>query len=159
MPETIGTRIARKRKDNGWTQEELADRIAVSRVAISHIEMGLSVPSERTITLMACVFKCSPINLVEGSTYPLAKAERLPHIVPNYTEQELRLALLQRDIQWLNRIEDKLHKQRLSAELKRDWLPKINDWLRHSVDERGRQELLLARESLVALLEPASSGR
>lgn len=85
MIESIGKRIAYLRQENGWTQQSLGDRLAMSRVAISHIEMDLSIPSERTITLMAGVFKLSPTDLVEGTTYPRAKAERLPELTTIYT--------------------------------------------------------------------------
>jgi transcriptional regulator with XRE-family HTH domain len=53
MAESIGKRIALLRKQFGLTQEALSERVAISRVAISHIEMDLSIPSERTITLIA----------------------------------------------------------------------------------------------------------
>jgi len=94
MLESIGKRLAFLRQKNGWTQQSLADRLAMSRVAISHIEMDLIIPSERSITLMAGVFKISPIELVEGTTYPRAKAERLPEWTTIFTEIELYFALL-----------------------------------------------------------------
>ena len=62
--ETIGQRIARLRQQMGWTQEALAERVAISRVAISHFEMDIAIPSERTITLLAGLFKLSPPELV-----------------------------------------------------------------------------------------------
>ena len=70
--------IARLRHELGWTQQELAERLAISRVAVSHLESGTSVPSERTITLLAGVFKLEPHELVADTGYPIAKAERLP---------------------------------------------------------------------------------
>ena len=94
MLESIGKRLAFLRQKNGWTQQSLADRLAMSRVAISHIEMDLIIPSERSITLMAGVFKISPTELVEGTTYPRAKAERLPELTAIFTEIELYFALL-----------------------------------------------------------------
>ncbi|MFM7678582.1 MAG: helix-turn-helix domain-containing protein, partial [Roseiflexaceae bacterium] len=57
---SLGKRIATLRMQRGWTQERLAERLAVSRVAVSHIEMGLSVPSERTVVLLAGIFQCEP---------------------------------------------------------------------------------------------------
>jgi transcriptional regulator with XRE-family HTH domain len=76
MVETIGKRIAFLRQKNNWTQASLASRLAMSRVAISHIEMDLTIPNERSITLMAGLFKLTPLELVDGTTYPKAKAER-----------------------------------------------------------------------------------
>jgi transcriptional regulator with XRE-family HTH domain len=101
-PEPLGQRIARLRARLGWTQNDLAERLAASRVAISHFEAGLAVPSERTIIILAGVFGMEPTELVEGTAYPEAKAERLPLIACRYTTTDLRIALLQRDLDWLS---------------------------------------------------------
>ena len=55
-PESLGSRIARLRVDRGDTQAELAARVAISRVALSNLESGRSVPGERTVALLAGVF-------------------------------------------------------------------------------------------------------
>lgn len=95
--ERLGRRIARLRADLGWTQQELADRLGISRVAVSHVEGGINVPGERTVTLLAGLFKREPHDLVVGTDYPAAKAERLPVVTTRYTEVELQLTLLARD--------------------------------------------------------------
>ena len=101
--ESLGRRIADHRAKLGWTQQDLASRIAVSRVAVSHLEAGLSQPSERTVTLLAGVFKLEPPELVAGTDYPAAKAERLPAAVARHTEAELQLALCEADLAWIER--------------------------------------------------------
>ena len=93
-PESLGRRIAALRNELGWTQQELADRLGVSRAAVSHLEAGLNVPGERTVTILAGLFKREPHELVAGTSYPLAKAERLPLVACRYTEVELQLRLL-----------------------------------------------------------------
>ena len=93
----LGQRIAALRAGRGWTQQELAERLAISRVAVSHLEAGMSTPGERTIALLAGLFKLEPHELVEGTDYPIAKAERLPVVVCRYTEVELQLRLLELD--------------------------------------------------------------
>ncbi|HEY2331885.1 MAG TPA: helix-turn-helix transcriptional regulator [Acidimicrobiales bacterium] len=100
-PTALGRRIADRRGGLGWTQQELADRVGISRVAVSHLEAGMSQPGERTVTLLAGVFKTEPRELVEGTDYPAAKKERLPLVSARYTEVELQLALLERDLAWL----------------------------------------------------------
>ena len=95
MPTLLGTRIARLRRELGLTQQDLADRLAISRVAVSHLESGASIPSERTITLLAGVFKLEPVELVADTGYPVAKAERLPVTAARYTEVELQLRLFE----------------------------------------------------------------
>ena len=108
----LGRRIAALRNGLGWTQQQLAERLGISRAALSHVEAGMSIPSERTIALLAGIFKLEPHELVAGTTYPVAKAERLPVVVARYTEVELQLRLLERDIEagnldrddWLQRL-------------------------------------------------------
>lgn len=100
--ETLGKRIARLRNQRGWTQERLAERLAVSRVAVSHIEMELTVPSERTVVLLAGIFDMEPWQLVADSNYPLPKRERLPAVTSRYTHTELLTHLLHNDIAWID---------------------------------------------------------
>ena len=93
----LGRRIAQLRNELGWTQQDLAERVGISRAALSHLEASMSVPGERTIALLAGVFKLEPHELVAGTDYPLAKTERLPVVVTRYTEVELQLRLLHRE--------------------------------------------------------------
>jgi transcriptional regulator with XRE-family HTH domain len=103
MPDSLGRRVAALRSKLGWTQQELADRLAVSRVAVSHLEAGMTDPGERTVALLAALFKVEPLELVADTSYPVAKAERLPLVVPRYTEVEHQLELLAADLAWLER--------------------------------------------------------
>jgi transcriptional regulator with XRE-family HTH domain len=106
MSENLGRRIAEQRAKLGWTQQELAERVGISRVAVSHLEAGMTDPGERTVTLLAGVFKLEPHELVAGTTYPRAKADRLPLVTARYTEVEHQLALLDADLAWLERVDD-----------------------------------------------------
>jgi transcriptional regulator with XRE-family HTH domain len=102
--ERLGRRIAAHRAKLRWTQQELADRLAISRVAVSHLEAGMTTPGERTIALMAGIFKVTPHQLVVGTDYPTAKADRLPAVVAHHTEVELQLALFENDLRWLDHV-------------------------------------------------------
>ena len=152
-PETIGQRIARLRQQQGWTQQALAERTAVSRVAISHIELDISIPGERTITLMAGLFKLTPYELVAGTTYPVAKAERLPHTACSYTPLELALELLHNDLAWLERLagmpELGLAVQ-VAAEIRAHWLPELARWREHTTDPASQEALEAARQAVLA---------
>lgn len=112
MADSLGRRIARLRADLGWTQQELADRLGASRVAVSHLESGLSTASERTVTLLAGLFKLEPHELVADTDYPVAKAERLPVVTCRYTEVELQLRLFEQSLQsghshdWSDRLDE-----------------------------------------------------
>jgi len=158
--QTIGRRIAQLRQSRGWTQERLAERIAISRVAVSHIEMDLSTPSERTIALLAGVFKLSPQEVVAGTTYPQAKTDRLPVAVCCYTELELELALLYNDLEWLERLADDCRdRSRLAAGVRERWLPRLARWRQGSVDAEERKRIEASRRALRAVCAPQQKER
>jgi transcriptional regulator with XRE-family HTH domain len=144
-PESLGARIARLRARRGWTQEHLAGRLALSRVAISHFEMGLALPSERTVVLLAGLLKLEPHELVAGTSYPAAKAERLPAVACRYTEAELQLALLRRDLTWAGRRPDEAARAELAAE----WRERIANLRAEAFDEGERALLDEARRMVM----------
>jgi transcriptional regulator with XRE-family HTH domain len=121
VPDNLGRRIADLRAALGMTQQDVADRLGVSRVAVSHIEASMSVPSERTVVLLAGLFKVEPHDLVDGTAYPIAKAERLPPIAARYTEVEHQLALCERDLDWVERLGDPDVARRVADE----WRPRL----------------------------------
>jgi transcriptional regulator with XRE-family HTH domain len=137
MSEALGHRIAKHRTELGWTQAELAERVGISRVALSHIESAISNPGERTVALLSGVFKVEPHELVAGTDYPPAKAERLPVVAARYTEVEHQLALL--DAQ-LAAVVDPVERARTVAEW-RHVLVRLMD----RTHDRREQDLLRAR--------------
>ena len=140
MTESLGRRVAALRAGLGWTQQELADRLGVSRVAVSHIEANLRDPGERTVTLLAGLFKMEPWQLVEGTSYPPAKVERLPVVACRYTEVELQLRLLQRDV-------DDAHLRRLA-----EWPEQLRLLAKSAADPSERTALADAQRTLRRLL-------
>ncbi|HEX2577950.1 MAG TPA: helix-turn-helix transcriptional regulator [Aquihabitans sp.] len=100
--DSLGQRISVLRAERGWTQQQLADRLGISRVAVSHLETDLNTPSERTVAILAGLFRMEPHELVAATSYPTAKSDRLPLVVARWTEVEHRLALLERDLWWLD---------------------------------------------------------
>jgi transcriptional regulator with XRE-family HTH domain len=141
--EPLGQRIARLRALHSWTQERLAELLAASRVAISHFEMGLALPSERTIVLLAGLFKLEPHELIAGTGYPAAKAERLPSVACRYTEVEYQLALLRRDLEWATRIGGGVQRQVFLESF-----AKIAALLDNAYDEDERVSLREAEEGI-----------
>ena len=135
----LGQRIAALRAGRGWTQQELAERLAISRVALSHLEAGMSTPGERTIALLAGLFKLEPHELVEGTNYPMAKAERLPVVVCRYTEVELQLRLLALD-----------EERGLDGPRRRDWLDRLRVLAKVTHDREESALLDEARKRLRA---------
>ncbi len=106
-------------------------------MAVSHFEMGLATPSERTVVLLAGLFGQEPHELVAGTGYPAAKAERLPLVACRYTEVELQLALLQRDLEWAARIGDADLRRGVLAE----WRERIAQLSQEAYDSRERRLL------------------
>jgi transcriptional regulator with XRE-family HTH domain len=156
MHESIGKRIARLRQQHGWTQQTLSERLAISRVAVSHIEMDLSTPSERTITLLAGLFKTSPFALVEDTTYPQAKAERLPYTACCYTKLEMELALLEKDLAWIRRLEGTPLWEQFSREIWEIWQPCLAQWTDQTTEnwrplEEQEQKIILAAQRQLTL--------
>ena len=140
MADNLGRRIARLRAVLGWTQADLAARLAVSRVAVSHLEAGVTVPGERTVTLLAGLFKLEPYELVAGTNYPVAKAERLPLVACRYTEVELQLRLLEGDIGRAGGAFDPV--------LAEEWLRRLSKLRAGSHDPRERRLLQEAMAEL-----------
>ncbi len=147
MPENLGRRIAAYRSKLGLTQQELADRLAISRVAVSHLESGISDPGERTVTLLAGLFKVEPHELVADTSYPVAKIDRLPLVAARYTEVELQLELLDRDLAWLERIEvSPGEAERVLAE----WLVRLEFVGDHAHDRREHDAVVAACRRVAA---------
>jgi transcriptional regulator with XRE-family HTH domain len=143
--EHLGRRVAVHRAKAGLTQQELAERLGVSRVAVSHIEAGLSEPGERTVTLLAGVFKLEPHQLVAGTTYPRAKADRLPLVAARYTEVEHQLSLLAADERWLEGLE--------AAEARpvvEEWLARLGLLVDEAWDPAERREVRAALDRVAA---------
>jgi transcriptional regulator with XRE-family HTH domain len=139
VDESLGRRIADLRGKLGWTQQELADRCGISRVAVSNVESGMSDPSERTVALLAGVFKVDPYELVAGTGYPRAKVDRLPLVVARYTEVELQLELLANDLAWLERTGP-------DGSVLDAWQTRLLALLDQSLDGRERDALTAALE-------------
>ena len=146
MTDSLGRRIARLRADLRWTQQDLADRLAISRVAVSHLEAGMSDPGERTVALLAGVFKMEPHELVAGTRYPAAKAERLPVVVARYTEVELQLELFERDLQWFERTNG------AGRDVVESWVARLAALEDDAYDRREREAVAAARRRLSSVL-------
>ncbi|MFD0621018.1 helix-turn-helix domain-containing protein [Paenibacillus sp. GCM10027629] len=62
-----GNRISELREQKGWTQEELATMIGISRAALSHYEKNRRKPDFETLTQLADLFQVS-IDYLIGRT-------------------------------------------------------------------------------------------
>lgn len=61
----LSEKIAEERKKNGWSQEELAEKLSVSRQAVSKWESAQSVPDLQRVLRMAEIFGVSTDYLLK----------------------------------------------------------------------------------------------
>jgi len=59
MTSTINNRVRELRSDRGWTQQQLADAVGVSRQSINSIECNRYLPSLPLALTFARIFGCS----------------------------------------------------------------------------------------------------
>jgi transcriptional regulator with XRE-family HTH domain len=138
--ESLGGRVARLRAQLGWSQARLGARIGMSRAGISHLEAKLTVPSERTVTLLAGVFSLEPHELVAGSDYPLARAERLPVVAARYTEVAHQIGTLRALLDLIQRLPQP-SRDRLMSDVRREWQSRLAMLLERTKDDEERQRL------------------
>ena len=63
---TLGEKIQSLRKKNGWSQEELAEKVYVTRQTISNWENGKSYPDIHSLLLLSNLFGISLDQLIKG---------------------------------------------------------------------------------------------
>ena len=61
----LADKITEERKKNGWSQEELANQLGVSRQAVSKWENGTSDPSTSNLIAIAKLFHITPEELLK----------------------------------------------------------------------------------------------
>ncbi|MEW9103971.1 helix-turn-helix domain-containing protein [Paenibacillus sp.] len=65
-----GNRISDLREQMGWTQEELAEKLGITRAALSHYEKNRRKPDFETLTTLADLFEVSIDFLVGRIAVP-----------------------------------------------------------------------------------------
>jgi transcriptional regulator with XRE-family HTH domain len=154
--EPFGRRVAKWRVDRGLTQSRLAERIAVSRVALSHLEAGMTVAGERTVALLAGVFGVEAHDLVAGTDYPRAKAERLPLSIARHTEVDHQLALLAADLRWIEALEEVASPaRRLAATCAAGWADRLTALAACTLDPLERDRVRAAQRTVTELAHRA----
>lgn len=62
LPRVLGKKIQKARNEKGMTQEELADKVGISRAYMGYIEQGRNAPSLEVLNKIARILKIS-INI------------------------------------------------------------------------------------------------
>ncbi|MBD8498340.1 helix-turn-helix domain-containing protein [Paenibacillus arenosi] len=67
---TTGNRISQLRESKGWTQEELSNKLGITRAALSHYEKNRRKPDFEALTQLADLFEVSIDYLVGRTSLP-----------------------------------------------------------------------------------------
>ena len=78
---TLGDKIARLRKQRGWTQGELAEKIFVHPRHVTRLERNKMKPSEATLARLVEVFGIQPEDIM-----PAQNEARLPDLEDQLSE-------------------------------------------------------------------------
>ena len=89
----LADKIIENRKKNGWSQEELADRLGVSRQSVSKWESAQAVPDMKKIVQLSEVFGVSTDYLLRDDIEEAAAPEITP--VDNGLEETVRQVSLE----------------------------------------------------------------
>ncbi len=65
----MGQRISRLRKERGFTQEELAERMEITNSYLSNIERNRSIPSLEILIRLCTVLDVTPNDILLGVNY------------------------------------------------------------------------------------------
>ena len=68
--DNIGKFILELRTSKGWTQEDLANMIPITRQAVSRWEQGKSIPDSSTLVILSEIFDVSINELLSGKRIP-----------------------------------------------------------------------------------------
>ena len=107
----------------------------------------MRVASERTVVILSGVFGIDPLSFVSGTSYPLAKAERLPVIVALHTEVDLALALGAAETE----VAAQSGNTGLLVERASSWAARLRVLERRWPDDRDRRRLVAEIARLTAL--------
>lgn len=88
----LADKITEERKKNGWSQEELADQLGVSRQAVSKWESAGSVPDLQRVIQLAEVFGVSTDYLLKDEM-ETAAAYPVTYVEPDHTKPIRRVSM------------------------------------------------------------------
>ena len=88
----VGKQIAHLRKQNGLTQEELAEKLDISAQAISKWENGHSLPETMQLPVLAQIFGCSIDSILAPFAFQDSSFREFIHTIDTeYAELALQL--------------------------------------------------------------------
>ena len=93
MKKTIGNKIAERRQQGKWTQEELANYMGVSASCVAMWESGKRTPRPEQLKKLSIILNC-PIDVLFGKKYSeivalSAKQEELLKLIEELDDKTL----------------------------------------------------------------------
>ena len=85
----LADKITEERKKNGWSQEELADKLGVSRQAVSKWESAGAVPDLQRIIQLSELFSVSTDYLLKDEMEVEASSDMMKGINEDMTLRKL----------------------------------------------------------------------
>ena len=67
IAQIVGGNIAERRKDFGWTQEVLAEKMGINQESLSRMEKGRIAPKLERLPVIAEILNCTVIDLFRTS--------------------------------------------------------------------------------------------
>lgn len=83
-------KLPKLRKENNITQEQLADRLGISRQAVSKWESGLSIPDMDKMIQLCNVLNCTLEDLLDDGVINSSKSENTKSSFTNYFQDFLK---------------------------------------------------------------------
>ena len=122
LNDSFGKRLRELRRERGLTAAELADRLGVSRAAVSQFESGASLPSLSTLfTMAACLGVSADLLLGVTYTYTVVEGNGVYGIRQICTKgAELCIRDVSADRNFVEALVDKLNRYQVSPYHVRD---------------------------------------
>ena len=106
----LADKIINERKKNGWSQEELAEQLSVSRQSVSKWEGAQAVPDLQKIIAMADIFGVSTDYLLKDEIEPENVAASIISNVESVTLSNARRVTIEEANDFLNKSKEKAPK-------------------------------------------------
>jgi transcriptional regulator with XRE-family HTH domain len=89
LVKAVGRAIAAKRVENKLSQENVAERLGISREAVSRMETGVAIPSVLRLAELAEIFGCAIEDLLTAaSNRKLDQARHITELLDDLSQEK-----------------------------------------------------------------------
>ena len=101
-------KLSKQRKNNNMSQEQLADKLGVSRQAVSKWESGTAMPDMAKILELCKVLNCNLDDLVDDGTFNSSKQKDTKININTYMHEVLDFITKTLNMFWSMRLIEKI---------------------------------------------------